>query len=83
MLEQEAGEIQKELYGSMQDMQMRTTSSQLPQHGKGSPSVQAVSGTSGHTEGAFVWEQVQQNWGAAAAASLSLQHPFPGMPCAQ
>lgn len=53
MLEQEAREIQKELYGSTQDMQMRTTSSQLPRHRKGSPSEQAVSGTSGHTEGAL------------------------------
>lgn len=53
MLEQEAREIQKELYGSTQDMQMRTTSSPLPQHRKGSPSEQAVSGTSGHTEGAL------------------------------
>lgn len=53
MLEQEAREIQKELYGSTQDMQMTTTSSQLPRHRKGSPSEQAVSGTSGHTEGAL------------------------------
>lgn len=63
MLEQEAREIQKELYGSTQDMQMRTTSSPLPQHRKGSPSEQAVSGTSGHTEEALFGSKCSRTGG--------------------
>lgn len=54
MLKQEAREIQKELYGSTQDMQMRTTYSQLhPDIERAAPQSTAVSGTSGQTEGAL------------------------------
>lgn len=54
MIKQEAREIQKELYGSTQDMQMRTTYSQLhPDIERAAPQSTAVSGTSGQTEGAL------------------------------
>lgn len=54
MLKREAREIQKELYGSTQDMQMRTTYAQLhPDTERAAPQSTAVSGTSGHTEAAL------------------------------
>lgn len=74
MLEQEAREIQKELYGSTQDMQMRTTSSQLPRHRKGSPSEQAVSGTSGHTEGALFGSKCSRTGGLLLLPYLYSTH---------
>lgn len=72
MLKQEAREIQKELYGSTQDMQMRTTPSQLPRHKKGSPSEQAVSGTSDHTEGALFGSKCSRTGGLLLLSSFSV-----------
>lgn len=85
MLEQEAREIQKELYGSTQDMQMRTTSSQLPRHRKGSPSEQAVSGTSGHIEGALFGSKCSRTGGLLLLLSSFsvITAPVPRDACAQ
>lgn len=71
MLKQEAGEIQKELYSSTQDMQMRTTYSQLhPDIEKGSPSEHGSVWHIGSNRGSFVWEQVQHNWGLLLLSSF-------------
>lgn len=73
MLKQEAREIQKELYGSTQDMQMRTTYSQLhPDIERAAPRSTAVSGTSDQTEGALFRSKCSITGGLLLLSSFSV-----------
>lgn len=85
MLEQEAREIQKELLWLHTRYADENNILPTPPRQKGQPLRAGCVWHIRSHRGSFVWEQVQHNWGAAAAAaaSVSLQHPFQGMPCAQ
>lgn len=76
-LEREATEIQKGLYGSTQDMQMRTTPSQLRADSeRAAPPSTAVSGTSDGTERALFGGERGKTGGLLLLRSSSV----PGMP---